>query len=393
MGPSCAIAQMEGDRLMVWSHTQGPYPLRWTLADLLGMEEDKIHVKGVPGAGCYGHNGADDVSADAALLAKAHPGPPIRVQWMRMDEHTWEPYGSAMAYEMRGRVDDAGKISAWQTRLWSDSHSSRPGGKAGHFIAARTLENPHRFEPGGFSAGSYRNAVPLYGFPRQIIHHDFEGPLRTSALRSLGAYGNIFALESFMDELAHRAGKDPVAFRLEHVDDTRAQAVIRQAAEKAGWNKGGGNKGLGIAFARYKNSAAYFAVVAHVEADVANRTFTVRKLTGAIDAGQVINVDGLKNQTEGGMIQAASWTLYEEVNYDENGILSTSWATYPIMRLDQSPEIEVHVIDRPHEKAMGAGEAAQGPVSAAIANAVFAATGTRLRDLPLKAEDIDWDKV
>jgi len=392
IGPSCAVAQYDGDKLTVWSHTQGVYPLRRTLADLLKIKEENIRVKGVPGAGCYGHNGADDVAADAALLAKAHPGPPVRVQWMRYDEHAWEPYGSAMAFELKGNVSN-GKISAWRTKLWSDTHSTRPGGKAGHFIVARTLENPRKFDAGGFSAGSYRNSIPLYDFPKEIIHHKYSGPLRTSALRSLGAYGNIFALESFMDELAHSDGQDPVQFRLDHLKNERAKDVIRLAAEKAGWkdSKNGSGRGLGIAFSQYKNTAAYLAVVAEVEVDKTNKDYKILKMTAAIDSGQTINPDGLKNQTEGGIIQAASWTLLEEVKYDERGIISTNWETYPIMRFASVPKIEVHVIDRPEEKPLGAGEAAQGPVGAAIANAIFNATGSRLRDLPLLPEKINWN--
>ncbi|WP_143960106.1 xanthine dehydrogenase family protein molybdopterin-binding subunit [Litoribacter populi] len=392
IGPSCAIAQMDNGKLTIWSHTQGVYPMKRTIADLLGMSEDNIRVIGVPGSGCYGHNGADDAGADAALLAAAHPGPPIRVQWMRMDEHSWEPYGSAMAFKMKGIVDDSGNIEAWKTELWSDAHSARPGGKAGHFIAANTLENPKKFEAGGFSAGSYRNAVPLYGFAREIVHHDFSTPLRTSAMRGLGAYGNIFALESFMDELAHKSGTDPLEIRLRHLGDDRAKEVLETLAKKIDWanRKNNNNQGWGLSFAKYKNAASYFAVAALVEADPGNKDFKVKKMVGVIDAGQTINLDGLKNQTEGGMIQSASWTLFEEVKYDSNGIVSNTWASYPIMRFSHVPEIEVHVIDRPEEEPLGAGEAAQGPVSAAIANAVFAATGSRVRDLPLLPEKINW---
>jgi len=392
IGPSCAVAQFDGESLMVWSHTQGVYPLRRTLADLLDMKEENIRVKGVPGAGCYGHNGADDAAADAALLAKAHPGFPVRLQWMRYDEHAWEPYGSAMVFELMGNVTN-GRISAWRTKLWSDTHSTRPGGKAGHFLAARSLENPRKFDAGGFSAGSYRNSIPLYDFPKEIIHHKYKGPLRTSALRSLGAYGNIFALESFMDELAYSGGIDPVRFRLDHLKNERAKEVIRLAAEKAGWNhyQNNNGSGIGIAFSQYKNTAAYLAVVVEVQVDKAKKNYLIKKMTAAIDAGQAINPDGLKNQTEGGIIQAASWTLFEEVKYDKKGIISTNWETYPIMRFASVPEIEVHVIDRPNEKPLGAGEAAQGPVGAAIANAIFSATGSRLRDLPLKPDKIDWN--
>jgi CO/xanthine dehydrogenase Mo-binding subunit len=392
IGPSCAVAQWKDELLTVWSHTQGVFPLRSTLANLLGIPESAIRVIAVPGSGCYGHNGADDVAADAALLAMAVPGKPVRVQWMREDEHTWEPYGPAMVLRLKGGLDAAGNLLALQTELWSDTHIGRPGGKAGHFIAARDLEKPFPFTNDRYSGASYRNALPLYDIPRAVTLYNCKGPLRTSALRSLGAYANIFALESFMDELAYKAGKDPAAFRLANLKDERAKAVIKKVMEQTQWNKRINNKetGLGIAFAQYKNDASYFAVVAEVQVDRTARQFHLVKLTGVIDAGQMINIDGIKNQTAGGMIQAASWTLLEEVHYNERGIVSRGWDTYPIFRFNAVPDTEVLVINRPDQPPVGAGEAAQGPTAAAIANAIFHATGSRLRELPLKASKIDW---
>ncbi|MFC4873527.1 xanthine dehydrogenase family protein molybdopterin-binding subunit [Negadavirga shengliensis] len=396
-GPSCAVAKWANERLEVWSPTQGVYPLRRTLSDLLSMDEGHIHVRGVPGSGCYGHNGADDVSAEAALLARAFPERPVRLQWMREDEHKWEPFGSAMILKLKGSMDRSGKLTAWETQIWSDTHSTRPNGQAGHFVSARYLEKPFAFAPGGFSGGSYRNASPLYDIPaKQIILHNYRGPLRTSALRSLGAYANIFALESFMDEMAEEAGMDPVAFRLKHLRDERAKAVIEKLAAHTGFpdHEPVPGSGRGIAFSKYKNTAAYFAVLAEVELDTAQRQYRIKKLTGCLEAGQTINPDGIINQTEGGMIQAASWTLMEAVRYDpQAGVTSTNWSSYPIMRFDQVPEIEVLLIDRPEEKPLGAGEAAQGPVGAAIANALYRASGQRLQELPLTFDKIDWGKV
>jgi len=293
-------------------------------------------------------------------------------------------------------MDHEGKIMAWDTHIWSDTHSTRPNGKAGHYVSARHLEKPFEFQKGGFSGGSYRNATPLYNIPAKRLQlHNYEGPLRTSALRGLGAYGNIFALESFIDELALEAEMDPIAFRIKNLDDARAVAVLENLATKTGWDSRvkSSEKGYGIAFSKYKNTASYFAVLAEVEIDKVEKTFKLTKMTGVIDSGQCINPDGLKNQTEGGMIQSASWTLMEAVKYDETGILSTDWTTYPIMRAKEVPVIEVHIINRPELPPMGAGEAAQGPVAAAIANAVFDATGSRVRDLPLKAEKVDWGKI
>lgn len=395
-GPSCAIAKWDEDKLTVWSPTQGVYPLQNTLSDLFGLAKEKIRCIGMPGSGCYGHNGADDVSAEAALIAKHYPGRPVRLQWMREDEHQWEPYGSAMAIQLEAGMDMNGKILAWDTQIWSDTHSTRPNGKAGHYVSARHLAKPFEFQKGGFSGGSYRNATPLYNIPdKRLQLFNYDGPLRTSALRGLGAYGNIFALESFMDELAAKAGMDPIAFRIKNLDDDRAIAVLETLASKTGWDSKGKSpgKGYGVAFSKYKNSASYFAVLAEMEINKAEKSFKLIKLTGVIDSGQCINPDGLKNQTEGGMVQSASWTLMESVQYDESGILSKDWSSYPIIRAKEVPEIEVHIINRPELPPMGAGEAAQGPVAAAIANAVFDGTGTRVRELPIKAEKVDWDKV
>lgn len=394
IGPSCAIAEWKDDQLTVWSHTQGVFPLRATLADLLSIPEAKIRVMAVPGSGCYGHNGADDVGADAALLAMAVPGKPVRVQWMRDDEHSWEPYGSAMLFRLKGGLDAQGNLLALSTELWSDTHSSRPGGRAGHFIAGRDLEKPFNFSVGRFSGGSYRNSQPLYNTPSQVILNNCKGPLRTSALRSLGAYANIFALESFMDELAHKAGKDPADFRLKYLKDERASAVIEMVMEKTQWHERGKKKGvgLGIAFAQYKNDASYCAVVAEVQIDTKAKQYRLIKLTSAIDAGQSINIDGIINQTSGGMIQSASWTMLEEVRYNEGGIISRAWDSYPILRFNAVPHTEVFVIKKPGLPPLGAGEAAQGPTGAAIANAIFHATGSRLRELPLRPSKIDWTK-
>jgi CO/xanthine dehydrogenase Mo-binding subunit len=394
IGPSCAVAEWKDGKLTVWSHSQGVYPLRSTIADLTGIREEDIRVIAVPGSGCYGHNGADDVGGDAALLAVAMPGRPVRVQWMREDEHSCEPYGPAMALQLKGALDAADNLLALETELWSDSHSSRPGGKAGHLLAGRDLEKPFTFSKGGFSGGSSRNSIPLYDVPKQVTLYSVQGPLRTSALRSLGAYANIFALESFMDELAVKAGLDPADFRLQYLKDDRAKAVIQMVTEKTQWYKRSNAKGrgVGIAFARYKNDSSYFAVVAEVQLNTATKKYKLVKMTGVIDAGQAINTDGIANQTSGGMIQSASWTMLEQVHYGPDGITSKNWDSYPILRFNAVPDTEVFVINRPGLPPLGAGEAAQGPAAAAIANALFHATGSRLRELPLTPDKIDWSR-
>jgi nicotinate dehydrogenase subunit B len=385
-GPSCAVATWENEQLTVWSPTQGVYPLQDTLSDLFKLDKQKIRCIGIPGSGCYGHNGADDVSAEVAIIAKHMPGKHVRLQWMREDEHQWEPYGSAMIMELQAGLDEKGKIQAWDTHIWSDSHSTRPRGEAGYFISARHLGNPFTFNKGGYSGGAYRNATPLYDIPlKRLQLYNYDGPLRSSALRGLGAYANIFALESFMDELAHLADMDPLEFRIKNLDDWRAKAVLEKLAEKTNWSSlaRSGNKGYGIAFAKYKNSAAYFAVMAEIEKHPEKGAFKLTRMIGVIEAGQCINPDGIINQTEGGIIQSASWTLMEEVKYDANGILSKDWNTYPILRSSETPEVEVHLINRPELPPLGAGEAAQGPVAAAIANALSAVAGKRFRNLPL----------
>jgi nicotinate dehydrogenase subunit B len=387
-GPSCAIALWENEQLTVWTPTQGVYPLQATLADLLQISPDQIRCIGIPGSGCYGHNGADDVSAEAALLAHAFPGKPIRLQWMREDEHLFEPYGPAMLMKLYAGLNKEGKIQAFRSEIYSDSHSTRPRGDAGNFISARVLNNPFKFQKGGFSGGAYRNAPPLYEVKDyQLELYNNNGPLRTSALRGLGAYANIFALEAFIDELASIAQVDPFEFRIKNLSNQRAISVLERLRDQCRWtSKNEKEKAFtGLAFAQYKNTASYFAVLAELEPSNSSRKYRLKKLTGVIDSGKCINPDGLKNQTEGGMIQSASWTLMEEVNFDSKGTQSKDWASYPILRSERVPELEVHIIDRPLEDALGAGEAAQGPTAAAIVNALSSVLGERVRDLPLKA--------
>ncbi|WP_298740527.1 molybdopterin cofactor-binding domain-containing protein [uncultured Chitinophaga sp.] len=385
-GPSCAVALYDKDQLHIWTHSQGVYPLRESLKDMLQLPAERIHIKGVPGAGCFGHNGADDVAAEAALLAMQVPGKHIRLQWSRQEEHGWEPYGSAMLMDAAAILDARGRISHWQYALWSDTHSTRPGGKAANLLPARYLQKP--FASGGstYSGGASRNSEPYYNFPNlDIKAHTFRGPLRVSALRSLGAFANIFAIESFMEELAVAAGKDAYTFRLMHLEDERAIAVLQKLQSIAVAKEHGKDHGMGIAFARYKNTAAYAAVAAQVQ--VTRGQVTVQKMWAVIDAGEIINPDGIKNQTEGGMVQAASWTLREQVQYDTQ-IRSLDWFSYPVLPISEAPEVEVALINRPTEEPLGAGEAVQGPAGAAIANAVYHATGKRVRALPILPEKL-----
>ncbi len=398
IGPSCAVALLDGNRFTVWSHTQGVFPLRRDLAKALDVEEGNITVAHAQGSGCYGQNGADDVALDAALLCRAVAGRPVKLQWMRDDEFGWEPYGPAMTMRAGAALAADGTIMDWSYELWSNTHSTRPGAPGGvGLLAAWHLAKPLAAPaptpiplPAG---GGDRNAIPLYEFPRQHVTHHFipEMPLRVSALRTLGAYANVFAIESFMDELAAAAGVDPVEFRLRHLKDDRARAVIARAAEKAGWqarHQGDGERGRGIGFAKYKNLATYVAVVADITVDRASGAVRVIKATAAADAGEIVNPDGLSNQIEGGIIQATSWTLKEQVGFDRQRITARDWQSYPILTFPEVPVVEVALIDRPEERSLGAGEAASGPMAAAIANAVAHATGKRLRDLPLTPERV-----
>jgi CO/xanthine dehydrogenase Mo-binding subunit len=395
IGPSCAIAQWHGDQVEVWSHTQGPYNLRMDLAKALRMAEEQVLVRHVEGAGCYGHNGADDVALDAALAARAVPGRPVRVLWTRADELGWSPVSSAMLVDVAASIDSDGRLSGFEVDVTSNGHSSRPGrGKLPTLLAAAHLAAPfavppainHGLERGG---SAHRNAVPLYRVPslRVRLRTVTDMPIRTSAMRGLGAPVNVWAIESVMDELAARAGRDPLDFRLNHIDDPRAAEVLRAAADMAGWRhrqarEGGG---FGLAVARYKNLGGWCAVVAEVEAEAEIR---VRRIWIAADLGEVVNPDGAANQLEGGAIHATSQALMEAVRFDRRRITSDSWDSYPILRFSDVPEVEVRLLDRPEQPPLGAGEPSFGPTVAAIANAIHDALGVRPRAMPFTAENL-----
>lgn len=395
MAPSCALAQVQGSVLHVWTHSQGIFNLRKDLAMAFARPAEEVVVEHVQGAGCYGHNGADDVAFDAARLARAAGERPVRVQWSRADELAWSPFGAAMVVDIEADLDRTGAITGWRHSVWSNGHTSRPGrAKSPALLGAWHLAKP--FErlaainpPLAGGGGAERNAVPLYDFPAwEIVNHRILAmPLRTSALRSLGAHANVFAIECFIDELAVAAGIDPLAFRMRYLRDARARAVIEKAAHDAGWGDWSKREGFGhgIAFARYKNTGAYCAVVAEIEAAAEIR---VHRLVIAVDVGMVVNPDGVANQIEGGAVQATSWTLKEAVRFDRARVTSDSWETYPILRCSEAPAVEVAIVSRPDCPAMGAGEAAQGPAAAALGNALFDALEVRVRDLPLTAARI-----
>jgi CO/xanthine dehydrogenase Mo-binding subunit len=402
LGPSAAVAQMKDGKLTVWTHAQGVYPVRAVLAPALGLSEADVHILHMEGPGCYGQTGADDAAFDAAILAQAHPGRPISLKWMRTDEHRFEPYGPAMAMELQASLDPDGEIMAWNHTVWSYPHLGRPragGGSTSGLLASWYLETPFERpvpQPAMWKhVGAHRNADPLYILPRKRVVEHFvaDSPFRTSSMRGLGAYGNVFAIESFMDELAHAAGVDPVGFRLRYLHDPRAREVLEAAVEKAGRHPLGPGHGRGVAFAQYKNRACYCAVVMDVSVNEETGDIRLIRAVIAADAGQIVNPDALSNQLEGGLIQSSSWTLHEQVQFDRAGVTSLDWETYPILRFSQAPVVETVLLNRPGAPFLGGGEASQGPTGAAIANAVFDASGIRLRTLPFTPARVRLERV
>jgi nicotinate dehydrogenase subunit B len=393
ISPSAAVALFEDSKLTVWSHAQGMYPLRDAIAHTLGLSPEDVRCVHKEASGCFGHNGADDAACDAAALALEMPGRPVRLQWERSDEFLWEPLGPAMQVETQAVLETNGRISSWQYDLWSCPHASRPRGadSAGHLIYAKHKKNPLP-EPPPYSipqpsGGSDRNSVPLYTFENVQVNKHFvtDIPVRGSSLRGLGAYGNIFAIESFMDELAEASTTDPFEFRKRHLDDARGLEVLERLQRETQWQNRpppGTGSGWGLAFARFKNLSSYLGIVMQLQVDAHSKAIQLIKATAVCDAGLVINPDGLKAQIEGGIIQSSSWTLKEQVPLSNAAREARDWNSYPILRFDEVPEVEVILIDRPDEKSLGVGETAQGPTAAAIANAIFHAAGKRLRTLP-----------
>jgi nicotinate dehydrogenase subunit B len=397
IGPSAALATLGADGVLtVQTHSQSVFETATAIARMLGMPREKVRLQHVQGAGCYGHNMADDAAADAALLAVSVPGTPVRLQYTREQEHRWEPYGSAMVMKTQATLDAQGDIQDWKLTLWSTPHGTRPGGQPGNLLSAPYLEKPFaQPKPQNGGAPNFaadRNAVALYDFPGHDVttHFITEMPLRVSSTRGLGAYANVFAIESFIDELAHAAGADPVAYRLRFMKDPRGRDAIAKAAEAFGWAtwKKTPGRGRGIGFAKYKNIAGYCAVALEVEVDRGSGRIRVLRAVASADSGHLVNPDGVINQIEGGLIQSLSWTLKEEVQTNGTQVQSADWSSYPILTFSEVPPVEVVLIDRPGAPFLGTGEASQGPTGAALANAVFDAVGVRYRRLPLTPERV-----
>lgn len=392
MAPSCAVAlEDENGMISVWTHSQGVYPLRRELAALLGLEEQSILVEHADGPGCYGHNNADDAAAFAALACRRVPGRPVRFQFGLEDEFTWEPYGSAMSAELEGVVGADGRVAGWRHVVRSDVHSTRPNGDGDRLVPSWLIADRVRSRSVIGEQGA-RNASPLYAFPRLDVRADYStGPLRVSALRSLGAFMNVFASESFVDELAEAADADPLEFRLAHLSDSRAREVLEVIRDRSGWEPhvGPSGRGRGVALARYKGSKAYVALVVDADVDVESGLIRVERVTAVCDAGRIVNPDGLRNQLEGGILQGLSRSLHEHIQFNSDGIQSRDWTNYPVLRFSGVPDVELALIDRPNSQPLGAGEASTPPVPAALANAIDDAIGIRLRELPFTYQRLE----
>ena len=404
IGPSCALAHWREGRIDVWCHSQGIFNLKSDIEvflkrDHAGDGPPALVVHHVDGAGCYGHNPADDVAFEAVLLARAAAGRPVRLVWSRADELSCGPQGSAHLVRLQAALDDRGAITNWRHDCWANGYTSRPGRSAPgelSFKAAGEIDPPFVVPvsldpPMSAGGGSDRNAIADYDLPafHIVSHRLLEMPVRTSAIRALGGYANVFGIESFMDELAHASGQDPVAFRLRHLSEPRARAVIEQAIAQAPWwhdrSRDVEGTGRGLAFARYKNTGAWCAVAVQV---LAAGNIRVQRISIAADVGRVVNLDGVKTQLEGGAIQSCSWTLKEALPFSQGSITAQSWDDYPILAFSEVPLIDTCVIDQPHQPSLGAGEATQGPTAAAIGNAVFDALQLRVRTLPITPQQI-----
>jgi nicotinate dehydrogenase subunit B len=391
IGLSCALAHYRSGRLTVWTHSQGIFALRAQIARCTALEPSLVRVIHVHGSGCYGHNGADDAALDAAIVAVDFAERPVRVQWSREDELCRGPVGPAMSATVEAKLDKVGRVAAWKLSVLSAPHAQRPGfGGYVNLSSAEALDSEQRPKtvedlPEAAGGGASRNSVALYDFPNQEVWIQLEtaSRIRTSSLRSLGAHLNVFAIESAMDELAAVIGADPFEFRMSHLSDDRCRKVLTGAAEMSGWpgaQSAGDGRALGIGVARYKNKGAWLAAVAEVAVDDDVR---VEQLWLCVDAGLIVNPEGARNQIEGGAIQALSWTIKEGLKLDNDRICPVNWLSYPVVKFSEVPLIETRFVVDPAHPPLGAGEAAMGPVAAAIGNAASKALGVRMRDLPL----------
>jgi nicotinate dehydrogenase subunit B len=395
IGPSCGVADVRGDRATIWSSSQGTHRYRAAFAKVLGLAPERVRVIYMDGAGSYGQNGAEDAACDAALLSKA-VGRPVRVQWSRQDEHGWDPKGPPQLLALRAAVDERGEVAAWETRAWLPvSTANLP-----HlpFLAADAAKIPQA--QGRATGLIYQNIDPPYQYPNvdAVVRWIPDAPLRTSPIRAPGKIGNSFAVESFVDEIAALAGADPLAFRLKHLTNPRGAEVLRKVAARMGWQarpsprpadpKAPIASGRGLAYVHYKHDETLVAMGMEVEVERASGRIRVTRVVCAHDCGLMINPDCVQAQVEGNILQTLSRTLHEEIVYDREGITTVDWHAYPILTFPEVPTIEVELIQRLDAPPLGAGEAASAPVGAALSNAVFDATGVRLRTVPFRPERV-----
>ena len=390
LAPSCAVADVRGDAATIWTSSQVTYGLRATLARVFGLVPEKMRVVFVEGSGSYGTNGADHAAADALLLSKTI-GKPVRVQWSRQDEHGWDPKGPQQLLDLRAGVDAAGRLVAWDTQMWIPTN--RRGARI--LLAAQSAGIAQ--DNGRDAAGVSENGDPAYAadYVRVLAHWMRDTPLNPSNLRAPGKPANVFAVEGFTDEIAAALRVDPLEFRTARLTDPRALEVLSRASKAFGWqarpspNPAGPVNGLlvgrGVGYTRYKNAENYVATFMEVVVDPASGRITVRRVVCAHDCGLVVNPNALRNQVEGGIVQTLSRALHEEVQFDESRVTSIDWAMYPILRFPEAPTVEVILVARPEQPLWGAGEASTVTVAAALGNAVFDATGVRLRRVPFTA--------
>ncbi|MGB8632028.1 MAG: molybdopterin cofactor-binding domain-containing protein [Xanthobacteraceae bacterium] len=388
IGPSCAVADVRADSATIWTASQGTHGNRKTFARFLGLSEENVRLIYLDGSGCYGMNGHEDAAADAAILSRT-VGRPVRVQWSRADELGWDPKGPPQLLDISGAVDASGRITAWRTEMWLPQSTRGLPDIPLLAPAAAGLDSVRGLQPGLIS----QNADPPYAADHVevLVHWLEDAPLRPAPIRSPGKPANCFAVESFTDMLADAAGLDPVEFRLRHLTDPRGIEVIKRAATLMNWQQRpspGPNtnaalmQGRGFAYIHYKHSETYVAMGMEVSVERASGRISVERVACAHDCGQIINPDGVRAQVEGAILQTLSRVLMEEVQFDRSHVTSLDWNTYPIMRFGDVPKLDIALVDRPTEPPLGAGEAACAPVGAALANAVFDATGVRLRQVP-----------
>jgi nicotinate dehydrogenase subunit B len=384
IGPSCAVASFVDGMLTCWTASQGVHDLRKQLAAMIGVANDDVRCIYVEGAGCYGRNGHEDAAADAALLARA-VGKPVRVQWMRADEHGWDPKGPPTLVDLRAGIEQDGNVTAWESEFFIPDGIASFVALVGADLAG--LDSLGKLNPGGILNDS---AIP-YDFPnvKTTAHRLASTPLKPSWIRSPGRMQNTFANESFLDEIAAETGADPLELRLKYLDDPRGHELLERLAGFSKWRdrpkpdrSADVVTGRGLAYVKYELVRTYVGAVAQVEVNRKTGEIAVTRFHVVHDCGQIINPDGLRNQIEGNIVQTVSRTLKETVTFDRSMVTSLDWASYPILTFPDVPDVVIELIDRPNEAPWGGGEPSAAIVPAAISNAVFEATGARLRSVP-----------